>query len=103
MEEAQRFAALGNELRLAVFRLVIASGEQGLPAGQIAAQLDVPASTLSSHLKTMQQVGLLNSRREQQKLIYTANHEVVRELIGFLVRDCCQSQPDLCGLTIKDR
>lgn len=103
MEEAQRFAALGNELRLDVFRLVIASGDQGIPAGQIASRLDVPPSTLSTHLKNMQQVGLLTARREQQKLIYTVNQEVVRELIGFLVRDCCQSQPELCGLTIKDR
>ena len=102
MEEAQRFAALGNGLRLDVFRLVITAGDEGIPAGQIASRLDVPASTLSSHLKTLHQVGLLTSRRDQQKLIYTVNHSVVRELIGFLVEDCCQSQPALCGLTIKD-
>ncbi len=56
MEEAQRFAALGNGLRLAVFRLVIAAGDQGIPAGQIASRLDVPASTLSSHLKILRRL-----------------------------------------------
>lgn len=101
MLEAQRFAALGNALRLDVFRLVIACGDQGIPAGQIAAELDVPASTLSSHLKNLQQVGLLASRRDQQKLIYTVNQEVVRELIAYLVKECCQNQPALCGLMIE--
>jgi len=101
MLEAQRFAALGNALRLDVFRLVIACGDQGIPAGQIAAELDVPASTLSSHLKNLQQVGLLASRRDQQKLIYTVNQEVVRELIAYLVKECCQNRPALCGLTIE--
>jgi DNA-binding transcriptional ArsR family regulator len=103
MEEAQRFAALGNGLRLDVFRLVIAAGDQGIPAGQIASRLDVPASTLSSHRKILQQVGLLTFQREQQKLIYRVNQEAVRELVDFLVRDCCQGQPDLCGVTIGGR
>ena len=102
MLEAQRFAALGNALRLDVFRLVIASGDQGIPAGQIASELEVPASTLSSHLKNLQQVGLLTSRRDQQKLIYAVNQEVVRELIAYLVKECCQNQPALCGLTIEN-
>lgn len=103
MEEAQRFAALGNGLRLDVFRLVIAAGDQGIPAGQIASRLDVPASTLSSHLKILQQVGLLTFQREQQKLIYRVNQEAVRELADFLVRDCCKGQPDLCGVTSGGR
>lgn len=103
MEEAQRFAALGNGLRLDVFRLVIAAGGQGIPAGQIVSRLDVPASTLSSHLKILQQVGLLTVQREQQKLVYRVNQEAVRELVDFLVRDCWQGQPDLCGVTSGGR
>ena len=97
MDESSQFAALGRPLRLHVFRLVIAHGDKGLPAGQIASHLQVPASTLSSHLKTLQQAGLLHAVREQQKLVYNVNHPVVRDLIGFLVKDCCRNQPDLCG------
>lgn len=102
MEESRQFAALGNELRLKVFQLVIANGDDGLPAGEIATSLDVPSSTLSSHLKNLQQVGLLAATREQQKLIYKVNHSAVRDLIGFLIKDCCKSQPSLCGLIIQD-
>ncbi|MCG8414221.1 MAG: metalloregulator ArsR/SmtB family transcription factor [Pseudomonadales bacterium] len=101
MDESQQFAALGHPLRLQVFQLVIAHGEEGLPAGQIASTLDVPASTLSSHLKTLQQVNLLAATRDQQKLIYKINEAAVREMISFLVQDCCQNQPELCGLNIK--
>lgn len=101
MDESQQFAALGHPLRLKVFRLVISVGEEGIAAGDIATELGVPASTLSSHLKTLQQVGLLQSTRQQQKLIYTISHESVRKMIDFLVNDCCQSQPALCGLDLK--
>ncbi len=101
MDESQQFAALGHPLRLQVFRLVISVGEEGIAAGDIATELGVPASTLSSHLKTLQQVGLLKATRQQQKLIYTIRHETVREMIDFLVNDCCKSQPELCGLNLK--
>ena len=98
VEESLQFAALGNELRLRVFRLVIAQGKPGIAAGKIAEQLQVPASTLSSHLKTLQQVGLLIATKEQQKLLYSVDHNTVRGLVKFLVQDCCQNQPELCGL-----
>lgn len=95
---AQRFAALGNDLRLACFRFVIRAGADGRPAGEIARHLDVAPSTLSSHLATLQRCGLLSSRRERQRVIYTVDDTVVRSLIGFLVNDCCEGRPELCGL-----
>lgn len=101
-DEYKQFAALGHPLRLSVFRLIIAEGCPGIAAGEIAAMLGVPASTLSSHLKTLQDVGLLRATRQQQKLIYSVVHETVGGLIRFLVQDCCKSQPELCGLDLKE-
>jgi len=95
---AQRFSALGNDLRLGCFRYVIRAGAAGRSAGDIARHLGVAPSTLSSHLATLQRCGLLSSRRERQRVIYTVDAEVVRSLIGFLVDDCCQGRPELCGL-----
>jgi len=99
---AQRFAALGNDLRLASFRFVIRAGADGRAAGEIARHLDVAPSTLSSHLAVRQRGGLLSSRRGRQRVIYTVDDAVVRSLIGFLVDDCCQGRPELCGLATAE-
>ncbi|MFN3165325.1 MAG: ArsR/SmtB family transcription factor [Pseudohongiellaceae bacterium] len=100
MKSADQLAALGNELRLKVFRYVIKSGDEGVCAGEIANHFKVPASTLSAHLKTLQQNGLLKTRRSQQRIYYSVNHAQVRKLIQFLVSDCCASSPELCGLEL---
>jgi len=99
---AQRFAALGNDLRLACFRFVIRAGANGRSAGDIARHLDVAPSTLSSHLATLQRCGLLSSRRERQRVIYTVDEAVVRSLVGLLVDDCCEGRPELCGLATAE-
>jgi DNA-binding transcriptional ArsR family regulator len=91
------FAALAHELRLEVFRLLIGVAPNGLPAGRIAEQLHVPASTLSTHLAQLERAGLLKSWREQQRILYAVNTEGTRNLVGFLVDDCCGGQPELCG------
>jgi DNA-binding transcriptional ArsR family regulator len=96
---ARQFAALGNELRLEVFRFVIQAGAEGRPAGEIAQALDVAPSTLSSHLATLQRCGLLTSRRDRQRVIYAVAPDRVRDLVAFLLEDCCQGQPELCGLS----
>ena len=98
---ADQLAALGNELRLNVFRFVIGAGEKGRCAGEIAEHFGVSASTLSSHLKTLHQTGLFQSRRDHQRIFYSVEHLQVRKLILFLVSDCCSSNPDLCGLNIQ--
>ncbi len=102
MKSSDRFYALGSELRLNVFRFVIKSGDDGRSAGEIAVHLDVPASTLSPHLKTLERAGLLESERQQKKLIYRVNTSELRQMIGFLVDDCCDRNPDLCGLQIAN-
>jgi DNA-binding transcriptional ArsR family regulator len=94
---SETFAALAHELRLEVFRLLIGALPSGLPAGQIAQQLEVPASTLSTHLAQLERAGLLKSWREQQRIFYAVDTNGTKNLVGFLVNDCCNGQPELCG------
>ncbi|MFW5680145.1 MAG: ArsR/SmtB family transcription factor [Pseudomonadota bacterium] len=91
------FAALGQEHRLAVFRMLMAEGPSGLAAGEIAQRLGVPASSLSSHLATLERAGLLRSWRVQRNIFYAVDTEGTRELITFLTHDCCGGRPELCG------
>lgn len=102
LDAPSQLAALGNDLRLNVFRFVIHAGTQGRSAGEIAKHFDVSSSTLSSHLKTLQQSGLFQSRREHQRIVYSVDQDHVRKLIQFLVSDCCGSNPKLCGLDFKE-
>jgi ArsR family transcriptional regulator, arsenate/arsenite/antimonite-responsive transcriptional repressor len=90
-------AALAHETRLAVFRLLVTAGPSGLPAGGIAGQVGVVASTLSFHLKELDRAGLLRSWRRQRQVFYAANYQGTRELLTFLTRDCCQGRPEICG------
>jgi DNA-binding transcriptional ArsR family regulator len=91
--------ALAQESRLRVFRLLVPAGATGLPAGDIADQLDVPPATLTFHLKELAHAGLIESRREGRSIIYSLRVEGMRDLLTFLARDCCQGQPELCGAT----
>lgn len=90
-------AALANETRLAVFRTLVAVGPSGLPAGEIAGRLGVPASTLSFHLKELDRAGLLRSWRRQRQIFYAAHYDGFRRLLTFLTRDCCGGRPEICG------
>jgi DNA-binding transcriptional ArsR family regulator len=101
--DAEVFAALAHELRLEVFRLLVAALPNGVPAGQIAQRLKVPASTLSTHLAQLERAGLLKSWREQQRILYAVDREGTKNLVGFLVNDCCNGQPELCGYTAASK
>lgn len=90
--------ALAQDARLAVFRLLIRQGAEGLPAGIIAERLGVPAATLSFHLAQLGHAGLIDSRREGRFIIYSANIATMRALLTFLLEDCCQGHPELCGV-----
>ena len=72
-------------------------GPGGLPAGHIAQRLGVPASTMSSHLAQLERAGLLRSRRDQRRIIYAVELEGIRRLLAFLIEDCCQGHPEICG------
>jgi DNA-binding transcriptional ArsR family regulator len=82
-------SALAQESRLAVFRLLVQAGAEGLPAGQIAEQTGIAPSSLSFHLKELAHAGLVSSRQDGRFVIYTANFSIMNELLGFLTENCC--------------
>jgi DNA-binding transcriptional ArsR family regulator len=86
-------AALAHESRLAVFRALVQAGPAGLPAGQLAALLDVPPSSLSFHLKELAHAQLVTSRQEGRFVIYCANFTTMNGLIGYLTENCCGGNP----------
>ncbi len=81
--------ALAQEHRLALFRLLVQTGEEGLPAGAIAEALDIPNSSLSFHLAHLTRAGLIQQRREGRSLIYSADYVAMNALVGFLMENCC--------------
>lgn len=89
-------AALAQESRLNAFRLLVRSGPEGLAAGEIARQLEVPHNTLSSHLSILVNAGLVESRRDGRSIFYSIDFGGTRDLLSFLMEDCCQGQPELC-------
>jgi len=90
---AAHLEALGNPTRLRVYRLLIRAGDSGLPVGKLQERLDIAASTLSHHLKTLVIGGLVTQERAVTTLICRANYTVMNELIGFLVNECCADAP----------
>ncbi|MGE0652197.1 MAG: ArsR/SmtB family transcription factor [Alphaproteobacteria bacterium] len=102
MEDAAlSFQALAHETRLKAFRLIISAGRDGLPAGEIARLLEVPASTLSSHLAILERAGLIQSWRVQRSIFYAVEEEGVRDIVSFLTRNCCRGEPELCGFQVQ--
>jgi arsenate reductase len=91
------FAALGQGTRLDLFRALLAAGPSGLAAGEVAARLAVPPSTLSFHLRALEQAGLIAATRQGRHLIYAARIEALRQVLGFLTDACCGGDPALCG------
>ncbi len=91
------FSALSHETRLTVFKLLIKEGEQGLSAGTIAKQLKVQPSTLTAHLHILRRAGLIQSTRQQQKILYSADLQGTRQLLRFLTQECCQGHPEICA------
>jgi len=89
-------AALAQNTRLAVFRLLVRAGPDGMVAGAIAEHIGIPGSTMSHHLATLERAGLVISQRESRLIRYTANFDGMRGLLGFLMADCCQGNPALC-------
>jgi DNA-binding transcriptional ArsR family regulator len=96
------FAALAQPTRLDVFRLLMEHEPDGLPAGEIARQMDVPHNTMSTHLAILARAGLIEAARQSRSIIYRAKLDAVRELTGFLVKDCCGGRPEICAPLIAD-
>jgi DNA-binding transcriptional ArsR family regulator len=91
-------AALGQPTRLEIFRLLMRKEPDGLPAGVIAETIGCPHNTLSTHLSILARSGLVRGTRDGRSIVYRANVDGMRNLIGFLVTDCCEGHPELCNL-----
>jgi len=96
------FAALSQDTRLGIIRLLVKAGQDGIGAGEIAGEVGVSASNLSFHLKELLHAGLVESKRDARAIIYTANYEALRGLIGFLMKDCCAGRPEICAPILSD-
>ena len=82
-------SALSQEHRLAIFRLLVQAGKEGMPAGAIAGALGVPNSSLSFHLAHLHRAGLIGQERRSRSLIYSADYAAMNALVGYLMENCC--------------
>lgn len=92
MDAAAAIAALGalaQEHRLALFRLLVQAGDEGLPAGAIAERLEIPNSSLSFHLAQLSRAGLIGQERRHRSIIYHADYAAMNALVGYLMENCC--------------
>jgi DNA-binding transcriptional ArsR family regulator len=89
-------AALGQETRLDVFRLLVQAGTDGLPAGDVATRLGAVQNTMSAHLKVLSHAGLVRGEREGRVIRYFADMTGFRDLLAYLMEDCCNGRPELC-------
>lgn len=85
----EALSALAQETRLAIFRHLVQAGPQGQPAGRIGEALELPAATLSFHLKELTRAGLLSARQDGRFIYYAANFQTMNALVGYLTENCC--------------
>lgn len=95
-------SALSQSTRLDAFRLLVKHEPDGLPAGEIARRMNVPHNTMSTHLAILSRAGLVSAERHSRSLIYRADLTAVRRLVVFVLKDCCNGQPELCAPLIED-
>ncbi|MCK2056334.1 metalloregulator ArsR/SmtB family transcription factor [Methylobacterium sp. 37f] len=91
------FAALGQEHRLRIVRALVIAGPAGLSAGALAGAVGVSGTNLSFHVKELLHAGLIQARRDGRSILYSAAYPGLSGLIEFLMRDCCQGRPEVCG------
>ena len=92
LKAAELLAALGHESRLAIYRLLVEAGPEGVNASGIAEKLNLPAATASFHLSNLSRVGLIKPRQESRFIYYATDYSVMDELLAFLTDNCCQGQ-----------
>ena len=100
MDKKQAIEALGalsQETRLDVFRLLVKLAPDGLPAGEIGDRLSIVQNTMSAHLRVLAHSGLVRSRRKGRTISYAVDYAAVRDFLAFLMRDCCQGEPEICS------
>ena len=94
-------AALAQESRLDVFRLLVQAGADGLSAGEIADKLKLAPNTLTFHFDRLRNARLVTARREGRSIIYAARYDTMDSLLGFLTEKCCGGRPELCGPAVR--
>jgi ArsR family transcriptional regulator, arsenate/arsenite/antimonite-responsive transcriptional repressor len=95
------FAALAQPVRLDVFCLLVASEPDGLASGEIAIALDMKQNTMSANLAVLLRSGLITNERMARSIVYRADMEAMSALIGFMLKDCCGGNPELCTLVLQ--
>jgi DNA-binding transcriptional ArsR family regulator len=98
----EALSALSQETRLAVFRLLVRRLPEGIAAGDLAKAIGVPANTMSVHLGVLSHAGLVTSERQSRSIIYRADLECFRELMLFMLKDCCNGRSEICAPLIAD-
>ncbi len=98
------FAALAQESRLAIYRILVREEPKALRVSEISRRLDIVPSTLSGHLAVLRRADLLKSTRHQREIHYSANIAAMNDLVSFMLKDCCNGQVDNCSeiLTLLD-
>jgi ArsR family transcriptional regulator len=94
----EALGALAHEHRLAIFRLLIERGPEGLPAGRIADRVGLVPSSLTFHLQNLQRAGLIAQRRESRQLFYSADFAAMNALVGYLTENCCAEGGAQCAV-----
>ncbi|MCM2441288.1 helix-turn-helix transcriptional regulator [Agrobacterium vitis] len=95
------FAALSQETRLLIVRMLVVAGPDGMAAGALAEKIEVSPSNISFHLKELEHSGLIGAQRQSRSIIYTANYAALGGLVRFLMEDCCSGHPDICVPSIE--
>lgn len=96
-DAVEAFAALAQENRMAIYRLLVKEHPAGLRAGEISRRLNIVASTLSGHLAVLTRAGLLQSTRHQREIHYAADLETMNDMVRFMLKDCCNGQLENCS------
>ena len=102
IEAISALAALAQTTRLDTFRLLVTREPEGVPAGELARLMAVPQNTMSAHLSILSRAGLVSGERRSRSIIYRANLARLRELVSFLLKDCCGGRPDVCAPLIAE-
>ena len=100
-EAVAALAALAQETRLSIYRLLVEAGPDGVAAGRIGETLKVPGATMSFHLKELVRTGLVSARQEKQFIYYSVDFARMAEIMTFLTQNCCQGMPREC-LTVVE-